>query len=100
MAHGLAVEDLEFRSDGTIKAIIRRSKADPFGMGRIAFTSRRTATEVERWLDWRGWKLPRRALEPTDLPAAAQTKLSDRYQAREALGGLAHLVDEDDVGLI
>ncbi|MNI69980.1 hypothetical protein D3C73_1257610 [compost metagenome] len=36
----------------------------------------------------------------TDLPAAAQTKLSDRYQAREALGGLAHLVDEDDVGLI
>ncbi len=36
----------------------------------------------------------------TDLPAAAQTKLSDRYQAREALGGLAHLVDEDDLGLI
>ena len=37
----------------------------------------------------------------TDLPAAAQAKLMDRSQAREALGGLSHLVDEDDeVGLI
>ncbi|CAI8897814.1 Tryptophan synthase subunit beta [Pseudomonas sp. IT-P12] len=37
----------------------------------------------------------------TDLPAAAQAKLMDRSQAREALGGLSHLVDDDDeVGLI
>lgn len=36
----------------------------------------------------------------TDLPAAAQAKLMDRSQAREALGGLSHLVDEDDAGLI
>jgi hypothetical protein len=36
----------------------------------------------------------------TDLPAAAQAKLMDRSQAREALGGLSHLVDEDDSGLI
>ena len=36
----------------------------------------------------------------TDLPAAAQAKLMDRSQAREALGGLSHLVGDDDAGLI
>ncbi|MVV47047.1 tryptophan synthase subunit beta [Pseudomonas sp. PB120] len=36
----------------------------------------------------------------TDLPAAAQAKLMDRTQAREALGGLSHLVDDDEIGLI
>lgn len=36
----------------------------------------------------------------TDLPAAAQDKLMGRSQAREALGGLSSLVDEDDSGLI
>lgn len=46
----LRVEDLEFRSDGTIKVIIRRSKADPFGHGRLAFTSKPTADLVREWL--------------------------------------------------
>ena len=36
----------------------------------------------------------------TDLPAAAQAKLMDRNQAREALGGLSQLIDEDEGGLI
>ncbi|RON04014.1 tryptophan synthase subunit beta [Pseudomonas brassicacearum] len=36
----------------------------------------------------------------TDLPAAAQAKLIDRSQAREALGGLSQLIDEDESGLI
>lgn len=27
--------------------------------------------DLADWLDWRGWKLPRRALQPADLPAAA-----------------------------
>lgn len=36
----------------------------------------------------------------TDLPAAAQAKLMDRSQAREALGGLNHLITEDEGGLI
>ena len=36
----------------------------------------------------------------TDLPTAAQAKLMDRSQAREALGGLSRLVDEDEAGLI
>lgn len=36
----------------------------------------------------------------TDLPPAAQAKLMDRTQAREALGGLSHLIDDDETGLI
>ncbi len=27
--------------------------------------------DLADWLDWRGWALPKRALQPTDLPAAA-----------------------------
>ncbi|ESW59819.1 MAG: integrase [Rhodobacter sp. CACIA14H1] len=50
----LRTSDVVERGDGTLRVMIRRSKADPFGMGRIAFTSRRTADCVARWLDWRG----------------------------------------------
>lgn len=50
----LCCSDIEMRGDETLRAIIRRSKSDPFGMGRIAFSSRRSATLVEDWLNWRG----------------------------------------------
>jgi integrase/recombinase XerD len=50
----LTSRDLEFRPDGTLRVLIRRSKADPFGQGRIAFTSTQTASLVRDWLDWRG----------------------------------------------
>ncbi|MCO7626594.1 tryptophan synthase subunit beta [Pseudomonas fluorescens] len=36
----------------------------------------------------------------TDLPPAAQAKLMDRTQAREALGGLSQLIDDEEAGLI
>jgi integrase/recombinase XerD len=50
----LMTDDLEFLSDGTMRVIIRRSKADPFGQGRIAFTSKSTTKAVQDWLEWRG----------------------------------------------
>ena len=50
----LMTGDIEFRADGTLQALIRRSKADPFGRGRIAFTSKRTADLIRDWLNWRG----------------------------------------------
>lgn len=50
----LRCSDIEMRSDRTLRAIIRRSKSDPFGMGRIAFSSRRSARLVDEWLTWRG----------------------------------------------
>ena len=46
--------DLAWRDDGTLRVLIRRSKADPFGHGRVSFTSRATAGLVADWLDWRG----------------------------------------------
>jgi integrase/recombinase XerD len=49
----LRTDDIEVRPDGTLRVLIRRSKTDPFGEGRIAFTSRRTAARVKDWLDWR-----------------------------------------------
>ncbi len=50
----LQTNDIEFRADGTLQVIVRRSKSDPFGRGRLAFTSRPTAIRVKKWLDWRG----------------------------------------------
>ena len=46
--------DITLREDGTMRVLIRRGKADPFGIGRFAFTSVRTAVLVRQWLDYRG----------------------------------------------
>ena len=46
--------ELAMRKDGTLRVLIRRSKADPFGNGRISFTSSSTAALVDEWLAWRG----------------------------------------------
>jgi integrase/recombinase XerD len=50
----LMTDDIEERHDGTLRLIIRRSKNDPFGMGRLAFTSKRSRDLVAEWLAWRG----------------------------------------------
>ena len=50
----LRSDDVERRADGTLRALIRRSKSDPFGLGRIGFSSRRSAELVGQWLTWRG----------------------------------------------
>ena len=47
-------KDIAEQADGTLRILIRRSKADQFGKGRIAFTSKRTANLVLEWLDARG----------------------------------------------
>ena len=50
----LCNQDVSPRSDGTLRVLIRRSKADPFGNGRIAFTSKQTADLRSDWLAYRG----------------------------------------------
>jgi site-specific recombinase XerC len=47
-------EDVSWRRDGTLAVILRRSKTDQFGRGRIAFTSSRSADLLNDWLGWRG----------------------------------------------
>jgi len=49
----LTTNDLESLADGTMRVIIRRSKADPFRLGRVAFTPKSTADAVKEWLTWR-----------------------------------------------
>lgn len=50
----LKTTDIEFKENGCVRAIIRRSKADQFGSGRFAFTSVETANLLTEWLHWRG----------------------------------------------
>ena len=50
----LCNQDVCERDDGTLRVLIRRSKADPYGNGRIAFTSKRTAELLNEWLAYRG----------------------------------------------
>ncbi|NDV89048.1 tyrosine-type recombinase/integrase, partial [Aurantimonas aggregata] len=50
----LKQSDVEFRPDGTHQVLIPRSKADPFGNGRLAFTSPSTSQLLNDWLEWRG----------------------------------------------
>lgn len=47
-------QDVTERTDGTLRVLIRRSKADLYGQGRIAFTSKRTAELLRIWLEYRG----------------------------------------------
>ena len=47
-------EDVSWRRDGTLEVMLRRSKADQFGRGRITFTSSRSADLLSDWLEWRG----------------------------------------------
>lgn len=46
----LRAGDISFQYDGTLRAVIRRGKADPFGRGRLAFGSERSAKLLRRWL--------------------------------------------------
>ncbi len=50
----MKTSDVTFRDDGTARVNIRRSKSDQFGSGRLAFTSRETASLLQDWLAWRG----------------------------------------------
>lgn len=43
-------DDLTFTSDGALKGIIRRSKTDRFGRGRLEFGSARSAQLLKKWL--------------------------------------------------
>lgn len=50
----LKTEDVSFLENGTLRILITRSKTDQDGEGRLAFSSRRSADLLRRWLEWRG----------------------------------------------
>ena len=47
----LNLEDMELLSDGTGRALIRRSKTDQAGEGAAAYLSRTTVRHLKRWLE-------------------------------------------------
>ena len=46
----LQVSDIQFTDDGSLKGIIRKSKTDQYGRGRLVFGSERSAKLVRKWL--------------------------------------------------
>ena len=46
----IRTEDLTFTPDGALKGIIRRSKTDQYGRGRLVFGSERSAKLLRTWL--------------------------------------------------
>lgn len=46
----IRTEDLTFTPDGALKGIIRRSKTDQYGQGRLVFGSERSAKLLTKWL--------------------------------------------------
>ena len=55
----LRVSDIQFEADGSLRGIIRRSKSDPFGRGRLVFGSKRSAELLKHWL-----KLKPKTIDP------------------------------------
>ncbi|MEL6572995.1 MAG: tyrosine-type recombinase/integrase [Pseudomonadota bacterium] len=47
-------KDVTWLEDGTLRVLIRLSKSDPFGQGRVAYTSKRSAELLRRWVDYKG----------------------------------------------
>ena len=43
-------EDLKFTPDGALKGMIRKSKTDQYGKGRLVFGSERSAKLIRKWL--------------------------------------------------
>ena len=49
----LRASDLELQADGTVRGLIRRSKADQFGLGRTVYGSTRSGDLLSEWLEAR-----------------------------------------------
>lgn len=46
----LQVQDVDFECTGGLRGVIRRSKTDPYGRGRLVFGSDRSAKLLRKWL--------------------------------------------------
>src|SRR5690606_23095808 len=83
--------------EGVLKTLVRHGAAidaraqdgqTPLG---VALASGRR--DLADWLDWRGWPLPRRMLQPADLPAAAMAGDVDAVRRLLDLGLPLEAVD-------
>ena len=51
-------EDIEYLSDESLRVLIRRSKSDPLGQGRLTYTSAQTGNLISEWIRKRGADFP------------------------------------------
>ena len=77
-----AVFTLPIEAADAIARALVRAGADPElaaanGETPLGLALASTQTNLRRWLDWTQWKLPKRALRATDLPAATQAGDAD-----------------------
>ncbi|MET0329127.1 MAG: ankyrin repeat domain-containing protein [Luteimonas sp.] len=83
--------------EGALKLLVRHG-ASPAAHAADGQTPLGVALSAGRrdladWLDWRGWKLPRRALEALDLPAAANVGDAEAVRRLLDLGFAVDTVD-------
>lgn len=83
--------------EGALKLLVRHG-ASPTAYAADGQTPLGVALSAGRrdladWLDWRGWKLPRRALEATDLPAAANAGDAEAVRRLLDLGFAVDTID-------
>lgn len=83
--------------EGALKVLVRHG-ASPVACAADGQTPLGVALSAGRrdladWLDWRGWKLPGRALEPTDLPVAASSGDADAVRRLLDLGFAVDITD-------
>lgn len=83
--------------EGALKVLVRHG-ASPAACAADGQTPLGVALSAGRrdladWLDWRGWALPRRALETTDLPAAANAGDAEAVRRLLDLGFAVDTVD-------
>ena len=61
--------------EGALRALIRAGALpqarSPDGQTALGTALAAGRSDLSHWLEWRGWPLPGRALQPVDLPAAA-----------------------------
>lgn len=90
----LTDDDCHPADGGAYRFIIRRSKADPFGYGRLAFCSPRSARLLEDWWAWRGQGIDW-VLCPIYNDKPVNRSLSGTTVRRVVKSAIAGLVDTD-----
>jgi len=94
--------DIEFLGDGSLRAIIRRSKTDQFGRGRLVYGSKRSSELLKKWLKylpdgttWIFHPIQHQALKPGPLCCRSVSEIiktaviktrGDRPRAHEVSG--------------
>ena len=97
----MQVDDLTVKLDGSGTILVRKSKTDQFGAGRLAYLSAEALTHLQRWLDAanlntgpmfrgiRGTQLMPDALHPYSVARVLKDLARDAGLAKALIGKLS-----------